>query len=209
MEQSYLESWKKSLKSQEKALFEVYNQEASHFNKTVSLYSRKKDPHFCWELILDSYIGGGFLLKDASFHLEIADLGSGAGFPGLILACLDPLKKIILVDSNPKKTQFLKYIVWKMQLKNVEIRTVDLKKERNSFICAVSKAFLPLDKRLEITRPCFKKGAIYYHFQTLGWENQWNKARLEIKEAWELKELAQYDHPLFSSKRVLLKARLK
>jgi 16S rRNA (guanine527-N7)-methyltransferase len=51
----------------------------------------------------------------------IADLGSGAGFPGLVLAVARPQAQITLVESNRRKCEFLERAAAKMELDNVVV----------------------------------------------------------------------------------------
>lgn len=52
---------------------------------------------------------------------SIADLGSGAGFPGLVLAAALPAAHVALVESNRRKCAFLERAAARMELSNVEI----------------------------------------------------------------------------------------
>jgi 16S rRNA (guanine527-N7)-methyltransferase len=56
--------------------------------------------------------------EDAS---TIADLGSGAGFPGLPIAMFAPHAKVTLIESNGKKAAFLSEVVRALDLKNVSV----------------------------------------------------------------------------------------
>ena len=53
--------------------------------------------------------------------LQVADVGSGAGFPGLPLAIADPGRRYTLVESTGKKARFLRQVVSKLNLPNVEV----------------------------------------------------------------------------------------
>ena len=183
---------------------EVYVRELCRFNKKIPLFSRKKGMNFCWELILDSLLAGQLLLKDSSQKC-ISDIGSGAGFPGVLLAILDPKREIWLFESNRKKADFLKYICWKLNLKNTEVKHTAIQREKAKLECAVSKAFFSLDKRLFLTGPCFKKGAFYYHLQTSDWKEEWENTGKDTKKLWQVKVVKKYHHPLLPGERVLLK----
>jgi 16S rRNA (guanine527-N7)-methyltransferase len=61
-------------------------------------------------------------LRDVLWHeAEIADLGAGAGFPGLPLAIALPGSRLWLVESNERKCQFLRRAVAECELDNVEV----------------------------------------------------------------------------------------
>ncbi|MGN0916561.1 MAG: 16S rRNA (guanine(527)-N(7))-methyltransferase RsmG [Succinivibrio sp.] len=95
--------------------------------------------------ILDSAVISP-LIQDVGNNL--ADVGTGAGFPGLVLAILNPDKKFTLIDSIAKKLSFVKFASTSLNLKNVEIihsRCEDISLE-NKFECILSRAFAPLEK---------------------------------------------------------------
>lgn len=52
----------------------------------------------------------------------VVDVGSGAGLPGIVLAIVRPDNRYVLVDSNGKKTRFLKQAAHELGLINVEVR---------------------------------------------------------------------------------------
>jgi 16S rRNA (guanine527-N7)-methyltransferase len=54
-------------------------------------------------------------------NCRLADVGTGAGFPGLPLKILSPTLKLLLIESNKKKHAFLSEVVRKLDLKGVEV----------------------------------------------------------------------------------------
>lgn len=52
---------------------------------------------------------------------RIADVGSGAGFPGIPLAIVDPGRHYTLIESTGKKCRFLEYVRDSLELGNVEV----------------------------------------------------------------------------------------
>lgn len=80
------------------------------------------------------------------------DLGTGAGFPGLAIAALQPDRPMTLVDSRRLRTDWLRRAVNALGLNNVRViqsRVEDLPNEQFSVISA--RAFAPLEKLLEIS----------------------------------------------------------
>ena len=52
---------------------------------------------------------------------NLLDIGSGAGFPGIVLKIFYPHLQVTLIDSNNKKTKFLTEVINKLQLDNIEV----------------------------------------------------------------------------------------
>lgn len=81
-------------------------------------------------------------------HLQadtLLDVGTGAGLPGLVLAIVKPELQVDLLDSNSKKTRFLRQMVAELQLKNVRVHharveQADLPPQRQ----VISRAFSSL-----------------------------------------------------------------
>lgn len=96
---------------------------------------------------------------------SICDLGSGAGFPGLVLAICFPLSQITLIEANGKKCHFLNIIKEKLSLTNVTIintRVEDYaKKNREIFDIVTARAVAPLKHLLEYGIPLVKVGGSF------------------------------------------------
>jgi 16S rRNA (guanine527-N7)-methyltransferase len=52
---------------------------------------------------------------------RLADVGSGAGFPGLALKLLRPRLQVVLIESNLKKCAFLSEVIRNLELENAEV----------------------------------------------------------------------------------------
>ncbi len=79
------------------------------------------------------------------------DLGSGAGFPGLVIAALEPARLVTLVDSRRLRTDWLTRAVTALGLANVEVihaRVEDLPERHWRVISA--RAFAPLERLLDV-----------------------------------------------------------
>lgn len=92
---------------------------------------------------------------------SICDLGSGAGFPGLVLGISFSSAKITLIESNGKKCNFLRLVKEKLNLNNVEIinaRVEEYAKEnREVYDIVTARAVAPLKHLLEYGVPLVKE----------------------------------------------------
>lgn len=121
---------------------------------------------------------------------SLCDIGTGAGFPGLVLKIMFPNLKVTLIESNGKKCNFLNIVKNKLNLKNLEI--VNERAEiysinnREIFDIVTSRAVAPLKHLLEYSIPTVKVNGYYVAMksnieqETKNIENYYKK--LDIQE---------------------------
>lgn len=86
---------------------------------------------------------------DASTLPEVADAGSGAGFPGIPLSIIFPDIHFTLIERMSKRCSFLENCVAILGLKNVSILNSEVEKAKNvTFDVVVFRAFRPLDRQM-------------------------------------------------------------
>lgn len=121
---------------------------------------------------------------------SICDLGSGAGFPGLVLAICFPNAQLTLIEANGKKCHFLNIVKESLNLDNVTIintRVEDYsKKNREVFDIVTARAVAPLKHLLEYGIPLVKVNGYFIAMKAnteneeINIVNYYNK--LDIKE---------------------------
>lgn len=91
---------------------------------------------------------------------NLIDIGSGAGFPGIVLKIFFPNIKIILLDSNNKKTTFLNEVIKKLNLKDIEVVNLRaeeyMKNHLNEFDICISRAVAYIDIITTLSLPFIK-----------------------------------------------------
>ena len=86
----------------------------------------------------------------------VADIGSGAGFPGMVIALAFPTSQVTLIDATKKKFMFLEEVKKELELPNVSFhvgRVEDMKAEREKFDCVTSRGFAAMNVFLEVAAP--------------------------------------------------------
>jgi len=105
------------------------------WNKVINLTRIERveeavDRHYAESLFLGSKLPSGFI--------TVADLGSGAGFPGIPIAVLRPDARITLIESHQRKAVFLKEAC--RGLANVSVESKRAEEIGGSFDWVVSRA---------------------------------------------------------------------
>jgi 16S rRNA (guanine527-N7)-methyltransferase len=90
--------------------------------KTINLISRGDVNLLVQRHFLPSFYYLHYILKDGAIvPTAILDVGSGAGFPGIILSVCLPGNRLVLLDSSRKKSLFLKETIRKLGLSAIAI----------------------------------------------------------------------------------------
>lgn len=135
-----------------------YYQLLVEWNKVMNLtgITEEKDvylKHFYDSLTIVKVID---LIKEET----LCDVGTGAGFPGMVLKIVYPDLKVTLVDSLQKRIKFLQKVVDELELKDIELihsRVEDFaQKNREKFDIVTARAVAPINILLEYCLPLTK-----------------------------------------------------
>jgi len=154
-------------------------------NKSLNLIGNSTVPEIWNRHFLDSLQVIDFIEKNEK---SLVDIGSGAGFPGIILAIAAKDKKIplkiTLVDKSPKKIIFLKKIIKELNLNvqtlNKNILEDDVKFNDDIF---VARAFKPLSEILKLIHNKAENWKKIFIYQG----KTWRKELQEASKNWDIK----------------------
>ena len=124
--------------------------EDPHAPTTVDA-ARAADDHLADSLV-------GLELSEVRSAEAIADLGSGAGLPGLPLAIGLPDATVQLVESSTRKADFLRRAVRECELPNVEVVHARIEQWQAAVDLVVARALAPLEVVVEYAAPLLRLG---------------------------------------------------
>ena len=137
---------------------DIYIELIKKWQKNINLVSKNSINDLWNRHVLDSAQLYS-LLPAPKKGLYIYDLGSGAGFPGMVLAIMGR-KDIILCESNKRKCEFLKEV---SRITNTNISIVNIRAQKldgRSALAITSRALASLDALLEISMPILREKGV-------------------------------------------------
>lgn len=186
-----------------------YVAELKRWNARINLTALQTDRDIIIKLILDSLALLPFLGEAAT----LADLGSGAGFPGLALKIAHPALALTLVESRGKKAAFLDYLGALLKLDRVEVAQVhltpDLAREWGPrYDAVVSRAALPLAHLWKLAAPILAPGGLLLAPKGPRLDNRELQAARRAAASGDLSppQLREYQVPFLNEPRLLVMA---
>jgi 16S rRNA (guanine527-N7)-methyltransferase len=98
--------------------FSIYLSELKKWNKAYNLTGLKKDEDIIIKHFLDSLL---YLKAIPDGGIKVADIGTGAGFPGIPIKIIRPEISMYLIEPSGKKSAFLRHIIRLFQLRNINV----------------------------------------------------------------------------------------
>ncbi|NVE95411.1 16S rRNA (guanine(527)-N(7))-methyltransferase RsmG [Altererythrobacter lutimaris] len=129
-------------------------------NRKQNLISRKSEDSLWLRHMADSAQLLGFVSRETSGPW--LDLGTGAGFPGLVIAALRPEMRVVLVESRARRVEFLERVCEALSLKKVRVEGKRLELVEPFEAAVISaRAFAPLTKLLSLSAPFSTRATTY------------------------------------------------
>lgn len=121
----------------------------SKWNKTYNLSAIRTMEEGVKKHLLDSLSIMPFI-KDT----PLLDVGSGAGFPGIVIAIMKPNVSVSVIDTVGKKCHFMQFVKAQLGLKNLSVinKRVEAFKPNQCFVQITSRAFAEANKTLKLTQ---------------------------------------------------------
>ena len=88
---------------------------------------------------------------------DIIDLGSGAGFPAIVLSIFMPESRIVLCERMKRRVDFLNSTIARLRLKNAEVRFEGAESIKDTFDIVTSRAFHTLTDSYPLMKPLLRE----------------------------------------------------
>jgi len=186
---------------EKEARLQLYMDELEFWNVKYGLVRVKDRRELEIRHLLDSLSGLPAIAE--SGVKNIADLGSGAGLPGIPLALYMPESHFTLVERSGRRCTFLENAVFQLGLKNVTIRNCDLKEVQDAFEMLTFRAFRPFEP--EILKGIFKilpEGAILAAYK--GRLDKTSREWADLKDLFQSGTIRPLKVPFLEGERNLL-----
>ena len=204
-----------SLDNQPEALsrLALYFHELKKWNRKINLIARTLNDHQILENhFLDSLTLLSFLDLENQEQEIVLDVGTGAGFPGLVIKTVCPLLPVVLIEPRRNRYYFLKHIVRVLDLQGVELLNVrieetaelkELSERKFSFI--TSRAFTDINQFIRLTAPYLVSGGRIVCMKGPGAEKELDTlVRKGLSERFYVAETKKLQLPFSEAERILI-----
>ncbi len=178
---------------------ERYYELLIEYNKVMNLtgITDKEDvylKHFYDSLTITKVI-------DLNNYETLCDVGTGAGFPGLVIKILYPHLKVTLLDSLNKRLNFLNIVIKELNLKDITTVHTRVEEYNKKFDITVARAVAPLNILIEYCIPITKVNG--YFIAMKGKNEEASNALLKLNS--EIIEINSFLLPIENSNRTIIK----
>ena len=162
--------------------FYIYYNYLIEYNEKVNLTALTDLDDVYIKHFADSILGAGFIDKNAN----VCDIGTGAGFPGVVLKIVRPDINLTLVDGLNKRVEFLINLLNKLAINDVSVlhyraEDVDFKNGYlNKFDYVVARAVAKLNTLCEYCLPFVKTGGRFIAYKSKDVEAESHEAEKAI-----------------------------
>lgn len=139
---------------------------------------------------------------------SLCDIGTGAGFPGIVLKIIYPNLEVTLIDSTKKKCDFLNLVIKELNLNNITVINTRIEEyakiNREKYDIVTARAVAPLKHLLEYGIPLVKIDGYFIPLKSnvndelINIDNYYNKLSIELVD------IIEFNLPIELSKRTLL-----
>ncbi len=134
----------------------------------------------------------------------LCDVGTGAGFPGIVLKIMFPKIKITLIDSLQKRVNYLNEIIKEMELKDIQAIHIRGEEYKEKFDVVTSRAVANIEKLVKYTMHLVDKNGVFIAMKGNINKELTSDIRKKINKKYTIIKEEQFYLPKENSIRTLL-----
>ena len=201
-----IRDWFSGVPENQLALLRSLHEELLRYHLSLNLVSPRTIPMADAIHFADSILGSLTIQKASQDIDEIYDFGSGNGFPGLVFAILFPSIKVVLVDVDVRKCEYLKAVSHKLSLKNIQVMNIQADKlPPGSVKFGMSRGFANISKSVLMLRKVFAPKGVYFHFKSEEWSKEVAEMPTALCSFWIPELVGEYKLPIGEVKFAIVK----
>ncbi len=134
----------------------------------------------------------------------MCDVGTGAGFPGIVIKIIFPNIKTTLVDSLQKRVNYLNEVIKELKLNDIKAIHVRGEDYKETFDLVTSRAVANIEKLVKYTMHLVKKDGTFIGMKGNIDEELTQNVRKEIEKKYIIEKIEYFELPKEQSKRSLI-----
>ena len=174
-------------------------------NEKFNLTAITNRDEFVEKMIYDSAL---VLSNNDLSNKKVIDVGTGAGYPGMVLRILEPKADLYLLDSTQKKIDFINVFALanKLNINPIVDRAESYsRKHTEEFDIVIARAVAPLNILLEITTPLLKVGGEFLALKGANYQEEIDQSKKALaKLNMEITNIEEFELPESKEKRVII-----
>ena len=134
----------------------------------------------------------------------LCDVGSGAGFPGIVLKIFYPHLKITLVDSLQKRVNYLNEIIKELDLQDIKAIHVRGEDYKEKFDVVTSRAVANIEKLMKYTMHLLNKNGVLVALKGNIEEELTEEVEKRLSKKYKIVKIEKFLLPIENSKRSII-----
>lgn len=203
-----IEKWFPDLQPDVLHKLRVYHMELIRYNAKLNLIGRQTERDADEQHFADCISASQLVLENLGEAKEVYDLGSGNGLPGLVLSILAeaarPELKIKLVDSDERKGEFLKQMVFLLKLSQAEAIVSRVEDLGVKMPAALTRGYASVSKVALVCKDVVATGGVIFHMKGSNWVREVGEMPSQLCAFWAPQLVGEYTLPLSQARRAVV-----
>lgn len=144
------------------------------------------------------------LVVDLNNINTLCDVGTGAGFPGIVLKIFYPNLKITLIDALQKRVNYLNEIIKELNLKDIKAIHIRAEDYQEKFDIVTSRAVANIEKLVKYTMHLLNKDGMMIAMKGDIEKELTSEVKRKIELKYKIDRIHKFELPIEKSKRCLL-----